>query len=130
MTKLRFPENCIDVTDQARGTVITLVGEVVHKQKIAMAKKQVRDLPAADRELHLSEGTDDSHRAAWHEAGHAIIGRVLGVQCGQATIAADGVNGYAIAAGQHAIHNDLIATGAYQGREPTKIGTQACSQRS
>ena len=43
-----------------------------------------------------------------------MIGRVRGVQCGQATIAADGVNGYAIIASQHAIHSDLSMRGGYQ----------------
>ena len=32
---------------------------------------------------------NDPHATAIHEAGHAVIGRVLGLTCGHATIVAD-----------------------------------------
>jgi hypothetical protein len=37
--KLIMPPNCVDVSKQYRGMTITLVGEMVHKQRMAMAKR-------------------------------------------------------------------------------------------
>jgi hypothetical protein len=59
------PKNCVDVTAEHRGTVIAIIGY-----------DQVRNT--------------NLKRTAVHEAGHAVIGRVLGLPCGHATIKSDG----------------------------------------
>ena len=89
MTKLRLPPNCIDVTSEHRGTTFTLVG--------------------------LSRTGDNVtiKRTAYHEAGHAVCGRTLGLASGGATIEPDGV-GHAMVAGHHTIHDDFIASGGYR----------------
>jgi ATP-dependent Zn protease len=57
-----------------------------------------------------------SERCATHEAAHAVIGRVLKLPCGGATIVPDGLgfDGHAVVATALAINNDLIERGDYR----------------
>jgi|ERR1700687_716322 len=89
MAKLRMPPNCIDATEQYRGTVITLVGAEVFRKQIT------------------------ERRAAIHEAAHAVCGRILGFACGGAAITNDGT-GSATVDGVLTGHQDLIRRGAHQ----------------
>ena len=82
MSKLKMPPNCIDATEQYRGTVITLVGAEVFRKQIT------------------------ERRAAIHESGHATVGRILGFACGGAAITNDGT-GSATVAGVLSLHWDL-----------------------
>jgi hypothetical protein len=64
----------------------------------------------------VSVDTTELRRVAIHEASHAVCGRTLGLAIGGASITPDGtgIDGRAIVAGHHTIHNDLIARGEYQ----------------
>jgi hypothetical protein len=53
-----------------------------------------------------------SERCATHESGHAVIGRVLGLRCGGATIE-DG-HAHAVVATALDVNNDLIERGEYR----------------
>ena len=86
MAKLRMPPNCIDATEQYRGTVITLVGAEVFRKQIT------------------------ERRAAIHEAAHAVCGRILGFACGGAAISNDGT-GSATVAPVFSLHWDYHARG-------------------
>ena len=105
MSKLKMPPGCVLVRDP--GMVTTLIGAEVFR-------KQVRDLPAADRDVRdtvkragaSGARTDASERTAYHESGHAICGRVLGFACGGASITAHGT-GSATVAGVLSLHWDL-----------------------
>jgi ATP-dependent Zn protease len=57
-----------------------------------------------------------SKRCAYHESGHVVMGRVLALACGGATIVPDGtgLDGSATVAGHHPIHSDFIASGGYR----------------
>jgi hypothetical protein len=145
MTKLRLPPNCIDVTDQAPGTVITLVGaESIRKQIAAGHAPSLANRPTVPQGFkdvtrerggvraiigYPSPTTDGSlgfpynnpiktklRRVAYHEAGHAVCGRTLGLASGDATITSDGtgLDGHAVIADHHTIHNDFIASGGYR----------------
>jgi ATP-dependent Zn protease len=57
-----------------------------------------------------------SERCAYHEAGHAVCGRVLKLRCGGATIVPNGLgfDGHAIVAAPLTINDDLIKRGEYR----------------
>jgi ATP-dependent Zn protease len=81
---LRMPKGCIDVTTQHRGTIFSLVG--------------------------VGSGRDGYNvtirRTAYHESGHAVVGRVLNFECGGATITDNGT-GSANVASVHSLHWDI-----------------------
>jgi ATP-dependent Zn protease len=57
-----------------------------------------------------------SERCATHEAAHAVIGRVLRLRCGGATIIADGrgYDGHAVVTTALTINDDLIKRGGFR----------------
>ncbi len=60
---------------------------------------------------------DDRHHTAIHEAGHAVIGRVLTLVCGYATIEADDdSSGHAITEDDWVTMSAWDAQGIYRGR--------------
>ena len=94
MPKLKMPPGCRDVTSQHGGTVFALVGVG-------------SGMAASD---------DTLRRVALHEAGHAVVGRLLKIKCAGASIIPDGrgYEGSAVVAGHHTLHRDLIERGQYQ----------------
>lgn len=87
---LRIPKGCVDLTAEHGTTTFAVIG---------VARRSVP--------------TDTERQAAYHEAGHAVCGRTLGLASGGATIEPDGV-GHANVAGHLSIHNDFIASGGYR----------------
>jgi ATP-dependent Zn protease len=57
-----------------------------------------------------------SERCAYHEAGHAVCGRVLKLPCGGATIVPNGLgfDGHAVVAAALTINDDPIKRGEYR----------------
>jgi hypothetical protein len=102
MTKLKMPPNCIDATEQYRGTVITLVGAEVFRKQIT------------------------ERRAAIHESGHATVGRILGFACGGAAITNDGT-GSATVAGVLSLHWDLTRGDILEQRLGVLCRVRACA---
>jgi ATP-dependent Zn protease len=59
---------------------------------------------------------NDPHATAIHEAGHAVIGRVLGLVCGHATIVADEDS-----AGHHVIEDPWVILGHWEDRQKYRM---------
>jgi ATP-dependent Zn protease len=80
---------CIDVTTEHGTTTFAVIG---------VARRSV--------------STETERRVALHEAAHAVVGRLLDLDCGGASITPDarGYDGHAFVAGHHAIHNEFIAS--------------------
>jgi len=72
----------------------------------------------------MTGGATNHQRAtAVHEAGHAVIGRALGLLCGQASVVADGDSaGHSIAAGPYEVAQRWEDRGKYRDHASVLLG--------
>jgi len=92
MSKLKMPANCIDVTMKHGTTTFAIIGVGAKDANFASFARRPNWPP--------------SKRVAYHEAGHAVCGRILGFACGGASITNDG-SGSAKVAGALSLCWDL-----------------------